>query len=77
MRLAGHEAGLGGQQRIAVGGCGLHGHRRDAVAGAAAVLDDDASVPHICDRRWPTARVRTSVNAPAAEVTTMVTVRLG
>ena len=33
--------------------------------------------PHFCDSRWPTARVSTSVSAPAAEVTTMVTVRLG
>src|SRR5437899_1472026 len=33
--------------------------------------------PHICDSRWLTARVSTSVSAPAAEVTTMVTLRFG
>src|SRR4029077_16726557 len=32
---------------------------------------------HVSDSRWATARVSTSVNAPAAEVTTMVTLRSG
>ena len=77
MRLAGDEAGLGGQQRVAV----VSAARLTAVAAklwpAPPRFSTTMAWPHICDSRWLTARVSTSVSAPAAEVTTMVTVRFG